>query len=338
MRILIVCNAGRNIGFGHLSRSLVIAKELRDYLQVNVEIIVSGDEINHPELNLFEHTFLSLDKDLIETIFKKIQAKQPNIIIFDLSPQFTPSSLDRLLIYLKMCKIKIIGVDSIVEFGAYLDLLFIPSILFEKSDKIPVSTPIMMGWDCFLLKSDIEPSPWYPGNKVLILTGGSDVAGIGNTLPAKLDRALPEGSEIHWVIGPYAQLPHLPESPRLNIIIHNAPPNLNKLMTEVNYALTVFGVSFFELLYYGIPTVVFSPYGSRDDAYLKKIKHENVAMIAKDEDDAILKLNELMNSNSLAMSLSNHARQKLAVNGTKKFISAIKMLVDSENNNSGKNK
>ena len=98
-------------------------------------------------------------------------------------------------------------------------------------------------------------------------------------------------------------------------------------MVKVNYAITVYGVSFFELLYYGIPTVVFSPYGEKDANELSAIFREEVAMVAKNSDDAVLKLKELMANDVLAKQLSQRSKLKLSVLGGKKFVQAVSDLL-----------
>jgi hypothetical protein len=97
-------------------------------------------------------------------------------------------------------------------------------------------------------------------------------------------------------------------------------------MQTANYAVTVYGVSFFELLYYGVPTIVFSPYGDKDDSELTEIAATGVALVATDEVDAIAKLNNLMTNEALAASLSLHARQRLSVLGGHRFVKALAAL------------
>jgi spore coat polysaccharide biosynthesis predicted glycosyltransferase SpsG len=107
---------------------------------------------------------------------------------------------------------------------------------------------------------------------------------------------------------------------------HQSPSDLDHLMAEANYAVTVYGVSFFELLYYGVPTVVFSPYGDKDSAELAAIAKEGIALVAKDEVDAVGKLKALMADNKLAASLSQHARQKTSALGGQKIAQAVAEL------------
>jgi spore coat polysaccharide biosynthesis predicted glycosyltransferase SpsG len=178
-----------------------------------------------------------------------------------------------------------------------------------------------------LLDVKRPPIPWKPGKRVLVLTGGSDATGLGEVLPTLLDSELPAGTELHWVTGPYARQPVLPASPRLSIDNHRAPSDLNDLMAHASYALTVYGVSFYELLYYGAPTVVFSPYGNKDDEELGTIAREAVALRAADEVDGVAKLKRLMADDALAESLSRRARLKLSVPGGRKLAHAVAQLL-----------
>ena len=92
--------------------------------------------------------------------------------------------------------------------------------------------------------------------ETLVLTGGSDISILRKTLPTHLDQTLHANSEVHWVKGPLSDNPILPEKRKLKWIFHDSPQQLDELIVDSNYVLTVFGVSFFEVLQYGIPTVV----------------------------------------------------------------------------------
>ena len=96
-----------------------------------------------------------------------------------------------------------------------------------------------------LLQKRLEHTDWSPGSKVLILTGGSDVSKLGETLPAQLDEMLGKDAEVHWVRGPFSCTPNLPNSCRLNWTIYDSPEHLDELIVQSDYVMTVFGVSFF---------------------------------------------------------------------------------------------
>jgi spore coat polysaccharide biosynthesis predicted glycosyltransferase SpsG len=150
---------------------------------------------------------------------------------------------------------------------------------------------------------------------------------LGETWPDLLNRYLHKDLELHWVTGPFAQRPHWPDIRRLKIVEHVAPDGLEALMQESNYAITVFGVSFFELLRLGVPTVVFSPYGGKDSSELHAIAEKGVALVANDEREAIDRLVELLKQDELARQLTERARTTLKISGVERLCSEISALM-----------
>ncbi|MDP4029397.1 MAG: hypothetical protein Q8P42_10610 [Gallionella sp.] len=327
MNALIVCHAGAGLGLGHLTRSLVAARALQQELGVNVYLLIQGDPVQRADLAGFEHRFLGLEESLDSAIRQQARHVDTQVVILDLHPRLVSAGMDALLKTLRQDGCKIIGVDGLVSHRSHLDLIFIPSFHFSSPANLAGAATILFGWDCFLLKVKHPAVNWKPGRQVLALSGGGDATGLGKTLPTLLDAALSADTELHWVTGPYAQQPVSPPSPRISMLNHQSPSGLDDLMANANYAMTVYGVSFFELLYYGVPTVVFSPYGGKDDAELNAIAAEGVARVARDEVDAVIKLKELMADDNLAASLSRYARQKLSVSGGHKFARAVAELV-----------
>jgi spore coat polysaccharide biosynthesis predicted glycosyltransferase SpsG len=155
--------------------------------------------------------------------------------------------------------------------------------------------------------------------KVLILTGGSDVAKLSRTLPVQLNESLGKNVELHWVRGPFSEPPILPDECRLEWHVHDAPTQLDELIVHSDYVLTVFGVSLFEVLQYGIPSVVFSPYGDKDDIELTSL--------SDNAQSAVDNLIKLMNNDKLAREYSTNALNKLSVNGAQKLSEEIYSLI-----------
>jgi spore coat polysaccharide biosynthesis predicted glycosyltransferase SpsG len=179
-----------------------------------------------------------------------------------------------------------------------------------------------------LIQKRLKHKDWTPGSKVLILTGGSDVANLGESLPAQLDGLLAKNTEIHWVRGPFSSAPNLPEKCRLNWVAHNAPDQLDELIVQSDYVMTVFGVSFFEVLQYGVPTVVFSPYSNKDNNELNALLEEGVALVVNNPKLAIEGLLELMNNDELAKEYSVNALKKMSINGVQNFSKEIYSLME----------
>lgn len=328
MRALLVCHAGSGIGLGHLSRMLVIARLLREELGFEIQIVVQGEDIDRPDLLRYRHTFVPLTNDLSVILLQIWGEKDITIVVFDLHPQHIPEDIERLVYQFHSGGAKVVGIDGLASFSNVLDLIYIPSFQYdlpEGADK----NKFYYGWDAYLLNCSFDPISWKPGNSLLVLTGGSDTTGLGEHLPAQLEKRLPLHVEVKWVVGPYATTPVLPEYIHHVFNLHYAPSHLDELMLHSNYAITVFGVSFFELLYYGIPTVVFSPYGLKDRCELQGIAEAGVAVVADDEHDAVTKLKELLHNPERSARVSKNALQVMRQAKPHAFVRLVQQLLNT---------
>ena len=326
MNILCVCHAGDGVGLGHLSRVVVAAKILRDELDAAVQLLIVGDQVNSDDLLTFPHCFIGSEQDLAARIQEINFCTGLDVAVFDLHPQRIPVDFAVVLDRLHESSCRVVAIDGLLRFRPKLDLIFLPSFLFTAPSDFLEGAPIVHGWDCFLLNIREVPLDWRTGPRVLALTGGSDVTSLGKTWPIQLNNVLPPSTELHWVTGAFAGMPSLPQSPRIDIHHHFAPVGLGPLMQLSNYAVTVFGVSFFELMYLGIPTVVFSPYDDKDLPELEAIKKLGTTLVARDEIEATGLLLDLMDDELLAKELSQRSRTLLNKSGAQRFCSEVANL------------
>lgn len=326
VKVLFVCHAGAGTGLGHLTRSLVAARSLQIEPGFDVQFLVQGDTVDRPDLMRFEHRFIPFGGDLSDAVLQQATSGKIDLVVFDVHSRHVPSGMAALLSELKHLGCKLVTIDAHPSLYEYLDLVYIPSFRFTPPEGAELNR-FHYGWDHYLLNVSEPPAVWKTGRSVLVLTGGSDATSLGQTLPALLDSSLPAGSEIQWVVGPFASEPRFPLPQRLPIVAHKDLAQLDSLMVRVNYAITVYGVSFFELLQCGIPTVVFSPYGTKDNDELASIASEEVALVAENEIDAVEKLMALMDDDVLAARLSMQAKRKLSTGAPHKFAQALQELM-----------
>jgi len=326
-KILLVGHADTNIGLGHLSRLLTISKKIKEIS--DPQLLVFGDQVSRKEFEDLETVVLPISKSVSDSVKHFIKDSNPRAVIFDLHLGNLPKDFGELLQWLKEREIVLIGIDSLLDYCKFLDLLWIPSFYFDEDRQSNYKDKIRFGWDTFLLKKSLKNREWMDGKRILILTGGSDNAQLGETLPKKIDNKINEGTEIHWVQGPFSKEPLLPTNPKSRWFIHKDLEHLDELIVESNYVLTVFGVSFFEVLQYGIPTVVFSPYGKKDEIELKALENEEVAVISQDADEAILDLIHLMKDNNKARMFSKRAVKKLSIDGSTKLAREINSFINT---------
>jgi len=327
LRALLVCHVSSEIGIGHLSRLLALAETLRKDNNVIPEFLIFGDFIEKNELDNFNVHAFSLADDFIDTIENILKTNNFDTLIFDLYPKHNIDNLDELFIQLKRRNIYLISIDSLIEHCNVLDIMWVPSFNFDCSKHTDCTSVLKSGWDSFLIQKRLPNKDWTPGTKVLILTGGSDTSNLGKTLPMQLDKLLVKNTDLHWVRGPFSGSPNLPKNCRLNWIIHNAPEQLDELIVQSDYVMTVFGVSFFEVLQYGIPTVVFSPYGNKDNNELDALSKEGVAIVESNSKLAINSLIKLMNNDRLSKKYSINALKKMSINGVQNLSNEIYSLM-----------
>jgi spore coat polysaccharide biosynthesis protein SpsF (cytidylyltransferase family)/spore coat polysaccharide biosynthesis predicted glycosyltransferase SpsG len=329
--VLIVCQVGPAVGLGHLSRALCIARSLQDHLAAGVRLLVQGEvPPGHRELQLLPHRAVDEGGDLGAAILEDA-ATGVRAVIFDLHPQRIPRDTAQLVAALKAKGIRSIGIDSALAFSEGLDLVVVPAIYVAAEALAQCRAPVRHGWDWLLLAKSGAPRPWQRGANVLVTIGGSDVTGLGQSLPTQMDGLLPLGCCVNWVQGPFAKKPVLPAKPRLEWTIHEAPAGLDALIGTAHFGLAAFGVSVFELLHSGIPTVVFSPYGGRDHGSLECLRRDEVAAVATDGAAAAGLLASLQADEARARQLSANASGRVDGHGGRRLAAELGRLLGSTN-------
>ncbi len=315
MTVLIVCHSGVNVGLGHLSRSLVVASALHERFKANVSLLIQGEQVVRPDLENFMHRFVSLTADFGEAITELASRIRPWLVILDLHPMYVPKELAQVLDSLKSSGCRVVAIDGLLSHRDRLDLVFLPSLRCDDPLAQGKGSPVVYGLDCLLIPEYTRLQAWEPGSELLVLTGGADVTGLNAVLPSLIDEALPSKTRLQWVQGPYAKAPKIPKASRLIWTVHQAPAGLRPQMISANYALTLFGVSFFELLKMGVPTVVFSPYGKKDFPDLRYVADAGIAVVANNERDAVQQLVRLMSNDKDAHLLSQRAAAAMVGSG-----------------------
>lgn len=321
--VLLICHVSSEIGMGHLSRLIALAETLKKDNKAIPEFLIFGDCVKKGELTKFKVHSFSLEDDFIAICDEVLINNDYSALIFDLYLNHNIENLNELFKKHKQRNVRLIGIDAMLEHCNILDLIWIPAFNFDFSRYAHCKSMLKSGWDSLLIQKRLEHKDWSPGSKVLILTGGSDVAKLGVTLPSELDSVLDEDTDLHWVRGPFSDAPILPNQCRLNWTIHDAPEMLDELIVQSDYVMTVFGVSFFEVLQYGVPTVVFSPYGNKDNKELEALSKEEVAIVEVDSSSAIRGLVKLMSDEELSREYSINALKKMSVNGVQNLCNEI---------------
>ena len=323
MRALLTCQVSSEVGVGHLSRLLALADALKEDNIVQPEFAIFGSLVKKSQLEGYKVHIFPIENDFTKIIGSLVKEKKYSTVVFDLYQKNNNDGVSSMFKQLKSYGTTLISVDSLIDFRNLLDLIWIPSFNFNPRLYGQDSDKFKSGWDSYLIKKRFNNKKWAPGSKILVLTGGSDTHKLSKILPGQLDKSLENDTQVHWVQGPFSDTPHLPKSPRLSWIIHKSPDSIDELIVASHYVLTIFGVSFFEVLQYGIPTVVFSPYGDKDEKDLDAISKQNIAMVSNSPKECHEKLIAIMKNSKLAKMYSENALDKMTVNGAKNLSNTI---------------
>jgi spore coat polysaccharide biosynthesis predicted glycosyltransferase SpsG len=297
---------------------------------ITPDILCFGDLVNgNPDNDGLDVVQYPLGSDFCEVVENAVTENKYGVVLFDLFEQVNLGEIGNLLQQLKKRGTHLISIDCILNYGKNLDLIWVPSFYLSGFATDNSKEKIRFGWDTYLLDKRLDLKVWEPGKNILVLTGGSDTTNLNLTLPVTLEKFLNGVNNIHWVQGPFSGPPKIPKSASQNWSVHKSPKGLDNLFVNSNYVLTVYGVSFFEALQYGIPCVVFSPYGCKDKKELNLLKEENVAYVADDIQRAVCGLNVLMEDHKISQSYLKIALKKLSKSGCKNLASEIYKLVNN---------
>ena len=326
LKALLVCYISKKTGIGHLSRLLALAQKLKKDKKIISEFLIFGDLVKKDGLDEFQLHNFSFNRSFKKEIRNILKKDFFNFLIIDLNQDHKIINLTQFFEELKKRNIYIIGIDSLIEHCNILDIIWIPSFNFNFLKYNNCKSLVKSGWDTYLIQKNLKNKKWYPGSKVLVLTGGSDAYILGKSLPKEIDNKLNDNIELHWVKGPLSISPIIPKKQKLKWIIHDAPNRLDELIVQSNYVLTIFGISFFEALQYGIPTVVFSPLKKKDEKDLKALSKQKVAKVANNSKLAVKALSKLIDDNKMASEYSTNAFNKMSVNGIQNLSKKIYSL------------
>ena len=265
---MLLVGTGRGVGLGHERRMFRLASALRDGGSDVKTIKVSMDSRS----NLLPIDFL---------------ADTCDFIVVDLPNALWTTEIEAAVAGAARTGCRVVTVDRLAPSS---DIVIVPSFYVDpqiKDEAAARGIELLWGWEHLLL----DPVACRPADRdvrhLLVVTGGGDEGRLGDFWPEMIDRVLPDSWTVTWVVGPFAARPSLPAPPRLKWDLLTGCTDLGPVMAGASIALAVYGVSALELLAHSTPSVLFSPYGSRDVSHLATLDKAGLAVAAWDAREAI---------------------------------------------------
>ncbi|MCW8916120.1 MAG: NTP transferase domain-containing protein [Magnetovibrio sp.] len=324
--VLLVTETGPGIGLGHLRRVAVAARALQDYAKATVHVVVVGENPFLSWMDLIPQTWLPDHNHLFAYLDEHLGSYQTLVVDVkeddDLRERLRP-----VLETNKMAGRHAVAIDNLTDLHDTLDFIWSPSFYVSQTVRALVpDEKLVSGWDCYLLEDSPQHHTIRDVKSILVMLGGADTDGMGEKLPALLNLALPQGFHVHWVQGPYAPAPRVEDVLKLKWTTHKSPDDVQALYQNVDVALVSYGVSLFELLKYGMPTVVIPTSAGPNADEWAALQTEDICMCADDIASASDAIAQLLAEQSKRKDFSRKAQTKVDGLGAKRFVDAVVAL------------
>lgn len=312
--ISLYCHIGPSIGLGHLRRCALIAEALQEQLGTGTEIFVVGQACELPWL----HTKICWLEHESQLLYR-LSNDSNQLLILDFHPSYINETT-----LLPVCKqiqhqgTSIVAMDKMSSLLPFAELLFIPSFFSRLQDP-----KLSFGWDHYLF----EPVPQETKeNLVLILTGGSDALGFGQSLPKAIQQTLSPDWRYIWVQGPLAPAPELAGIEKIELMVN--PPNLAALIAKAKIVVTCYGLSLFESMAREAAVILLPAQKICDKDELASLAETDACLVSHTTEEAVSYLTQLQSSPEQIRQLSARAGSLFAgSNGMSILIQKIKVLL-----------
>jgi UDP-2,4-diacetamido-2,4,6-trideoxy-beta-L-altropyranose hydrolase len=260
MNIVFRCDASIEIGLGHLKRCLSISNNLSSNIkhifaccsnEVIDDYLSNNAVLYHKQLNETEEHFLR----------RIISEVEIDILVIDKKYNYSIETLTEI----RNHGVKIVTIDILCDGMEMVNEIIIPGVFIDtdiftpylSSEKI---NQVKMGSDYIILNSELpekallRPKKFKVEPYIIVTTGGTDPTGVMLRLVSmigtmNLDRP------IQYMVGEHFKFRN-----ELNVLVSEQskasiiPFSIDNLV-RTDIAISTFGVTFYELLYLGVPSL-----------------------------------------------------------------------------------
>jgi len=284
-KIIIITNFGKKIGMGHFYRGEKIKKILID--RYHVKHFAFKDE----KFNLEKLNYLTQEKN-----------KKKYLLIIDIKNFEKKTFLNKITKF----KNKKIGIDPPSTVIKLLNMAWYPGIVKKKDLRL---TKTFSGKNSIIPNGKLDKEIVGDRNSILFFTGGSDLQKIGSYLPNQVSSIGKKYKKI-WIKGEYSKKPKIKDKKKYNWQIISNKKNFYSKKIKAKIAFCIFGTTFFELAFKGIPTVVHDPYKTPERLKdLKTLESLNLIIWAKKKSQISKKINLLLNDKNKYQVISSNLRK-----------------------------
>ncbi|MEQ1755733.1 MAG: NTP transferase domain-containing protein [Micropepsaceae bacterium] len=255
--VVMRCDGGAMLGFGHVRRCLGVAGKLRDREGFGVRFAMIEDQaaVDFVRAAGFAVDVMPEDCKEIDWLLQLSELHKPRAFALDIRTALTPHSVLRL----RGTDTLVVAIDDGSERRLMADATFYPPVpqVFKLGWELAEREPCV-GWEWVALGHDDLPSRKLNRETphVLVSMGGADPLGL--TLPAvRALKAIRDKLKATVILGPSAHTGLEAEIRKCapEFIVLRNPNNMSELMASADIGLVTFGVTAYELGAAGVPAI-----------------------------------------------------------------------------------
>jgi len=331
--VILRCDGGASLGFGHVRRCLAVARKLRDREGLGVRFAVMKD---NTAMDAIRNEGFPVDVapdgvTEIDWMLDLAGVYQPKAWLLDVRTGLTPHSVLRL----RATNTLVVALDDGTARRLMADASFYPPVpqVFGLDWSLAEREP-NVGWEWVALGQDnLPPRTQNAGTPhILVSMGGSDPHGL--TLPAvKALASIRRNVNVTVVIGPSvsadAEAAVRREAPGFKVVRN--PENLGDIMATADVALVTFGVTAYELAAIGVPAIYIclnEDHAESASAFVRAGMGVSLGLAASlephDMSDSVV---DLLDDPDLCRSMSAAGRMNLDGRGATRIAAALTRLI-----------
>lgn len=259
--VLFRCDASKEVGFGHLMRSMALASQFQER-ECNIAFAINQSSeakviIEKEKYAIFEKNNQDY-KQWLSSIIEKFKADD---LILDVRDDLDKSTLFEIK---KLFNIKITTIDDPLDKRLACDFAFYPPIpQVKQMNWDGFFGKLYVGFEWVILRNEFLEYKNIPKNlntppKILITAGASDPKGI-TLMIAKALNALNAPYKAIFILGALfdheRQLSDILKTANYDYEIVKNAKNMAEIMSNCDFAICSFGTTAYELTFLGLPSI-----------------------------------------------------------------------------------
>lgn len=251
--ILLICQAGPAVGFGHLARCTALAESFRARLSWGVTLVVEGGGESRARDAGFRTLTPpeNLDGPWVGDL---LRAERPDAVVVDVLDGLNRETLDAW----RREGLVVCVVDDGSDRRLAADIAAYPPVPQVAGLEFADGTEVLSGWEWVVSAGDSTARVGCR-ERMLVVMGGSDPRGWTESVCRALaDTAIEAGIDV--VIGPGVAdgdgLEHRVRGLLPQATVHRAPVTLAALLRDAGLVVTAFGVTAYEAVQNRTPAVL----------------------------------------------------------------------------------